>query len=130
MEEWPTSASAPRRERVSGTVLVGLLLLLGCVMSGRASNNIPPSLLKIWKEEDSKMSSPQKYTGRAIVSHDKLPNKGWKMEDRVTCREPREDELVVEMVASGICHTDVHFGSADPLPPLMFYPRVMGHEGQ
>jgi aryl-alcohol dehydrogenase len=40
--------------------------------------------------------------------------------------EPREDEVLVRMVATGICHTDItmsHF-----LPAEMF-PNVFGHEG-
>ena len=45
----------------------------------------------------------------------------WKMEDLWT-REPREDEILVEMIATGICHTDVlGYGG--------IYPRVLGHEG-
>ncbi|KIV92260.1 hypothetical protein PV10_06717 [Exophiala mesophila] len=45
----------------------------------------------------------------------------WKMEDLWT-REPREDEFLVEMIATGICHTDVlGYGG--------IYPRVLGHEG-
>lgn len=45
----------------------------------------------------------------------------WKMEDLWT-REPREDEFLVEMIATGICHTDMlGYGG--------IYPRVLGHEG-
>ena len=40
--------------------------------------------------------------------------------------DPREDEVLVQMVASGICHTDLTMGSF--LPPEMF-PNVFGHEG-
>ncbi len=40
--------------------------------------------------------------------------------------EPREDEVLVRMVATGICHTDITMGSF--LPPEMF-PNVFGHEG-
>jgi aryl-alcohol dehydrogenase len=40
--------------------------------------------------------------------------------------EPRDDELLVRMVATGICHTDLTMGSF--LPPEMF-PNVFGHEG-
>jgi aryl-alcohol dehydrogenase len=40
--------------------------------------------------------------------------------------EPREDEVLVRMVATGICHTDLTMGSF--LPPEMF-PNVFGHEG-
>ena len=41
-----------------------------------------------------------------------------------------DDELVVEMVGSGICHTDILFGGATAEEiPLCTYPRVLGHEG-
>jgi aryl-alcohol dehydrogenase len=40
--------------------------------------------------------------------------------------EPREDEVLVRTVATGICHTDLTMGSF--LPPEMF-PNVFGHEG-
>lgn len=45
----------------------------------------------------------------------------WKMEELLT-REPFEDEMLVEMIATGMCHTDIlGFGG--------IYPRVLGHEG-
>ncbi|KAK5117765.1 hypothetical protein LTR85_008740 [Meristemomyces frigidus] len=66
---------------------------------------------------------------KAIVCHDTHANGGWKMEN-VDVREPGEGELLVEMVASGVCHTDALIGG---LPggaaPIAFYPRVLGHEG-
>ncbi|WP_310964224.1 NAD(P)-dependent alcohol dehydrogenase [Nocardioides terrisoli] len=40
--------------------------------------------------------------------------------------EPREDEVLVRVVASGLCHTDVSL--RDTLPAEMF-PRIFGHEG-
>ena len=40
--------------------------------------------------------------------------------------EPREDEVLVRMVATGLCHTDITMGSF--LPDEMF-PNVFGHEG-
>jgi aryl-alcohol dehydrogenase len=40
--------------------------------------------------------------------------------------EPREDEVLVRMVATGICHTDITMGHF--LPAEMF-PNVFGHEG-
>ena len=104
-------------------------------MTSRASNNIPPSLLKVWKELDDKekhnnMSGEQKtWTGKAIVARDTLANKGWKIED-VTTREIKDDELLVELVASGICHTDVMCGTGTGNPDLFYYPRVLGHEGK
>lgn len=45
----------------------------------------------------------------------------WKFEELLT-REPLEDEMLVEMIATGMCHTDIlGFGG--------IYPRVLGHEG-
>ena len=55
----------------------------------------------------------------------------WALEP-VTLRELRDDEVLVEMVASGICHTDLHCGNtaADAGVPGVYYPRVLGHEGE
>ncbi|KAH7401314.1 putative alcohol dehydrogenase [Pyrenochaeta sp. MPI-SDFR-AT-0127] len=45
----------------------------------------------------------------------------WKFEDLLT-REPNDDEFLVEMIATGVCHTDISgYGG--------IYPRVLGHEG-
>lgn len=66
---------------------------------------------------------------RAIVSYDTTANDGWKLEN-VTVREPGEGELLIEMVASGICHTDALVGGLPAgAAPIAFYPRVLGHEG-
>ncbi|KAM0418764.1 hypothetical protein ACHAPT_012274 [Fusarium lateritium] len=71
-------------------------------------------------------------TTQAIVAH--APEGGkrrWILEE-VQVREPDEYEAIVEMVASGVCHTDLGCGTAPdgtpgfPVPP---YPRVLGHEG-
>ncbi|KAL6352068.1 hypothetical protein LRP88_14509 [Fusarium phalaenopsidis] len=68
-------------------------------------------------------------TTQAIVSH--APEDGkrrWILED-VQVSEPGEYEAIVEMVASGVCHTDLGCGTAPdgtpgfPVPP---YPRVLG----
>lgn len=50
--------------------------------------------------------------------------------EEVTTRPIKDDELLVEMVASGICHTDILLGSIPATPPMFFYPRVLGHEGK
>jgi Zn-dependent alcohol dehydrogenase len=55
---------------------------------------------------------------KGIVSYDQH---NWKFEDLLT-RAPAEDEFLVEMIATGVCHTDIAgFGG--------IYPRVLGHEG-
>lgn len=38
----------------------------------------------------------------------------------------REDEVLVKVVASGLCHTDL---TVSAMSPPEFFPRVMGHEG-
>lgn len=55
----------------------------------------------------------------AIVAHSQHD---WRYEE-VHVRDPKDDELLVEMIASGICHTDIA-GLGDA------YPRVLGHEGK
>ncbi|KAK5136942.1 hypothetical protein LTR08_001449 [Meristemomyces frigidus] len=60
--------------------------------------------------------------GRAIVCHDTHANGGWKMEE-VGVRKPGEGELLVEMVASGVCHTDVIVGG---LPGGSGYVKEIG----
>lgn len=68
-------------------------------------------------------------TARALVCHDTHANNGWKMQD-VHVRKPKQGELLVEMVASGICHTDVLIGGLPAgATSMAFYPRVLGHEG-
>ena len=44
-----------------------------------------------------------------------------------TSRDPRADELLVEVAASGMCATDLH--GRDGYYPEMPYPAVFGHEG-
>ncbi|KUI69177.1 Aryl-alcohol dehydrogenase [Cytospora mali] len=67
---------------------------------------------------------------KALVSRGPFSQGGWKIED-VKLRELKDDEVVVEIVASGICHTDLYCGDNpdDKGVPAVFYPRVLGHEG-
>ncbi len=46
--------------------------------------------------------------------------------EEVELDEPRADEVLVRLVATGLCHTDISL--RDTLPAAMF-PRVFGHEG-
>lgn len=78
------------------------------------------------------MSSSDQIQTQAIVC--RPPQDGerrWALE-KVSLSPLADDEVVVEMVASGICHTDFVCGSVPDealplgLPP---YPRVLGHEG-
>lgn len=109
-------------------------------MSSRASTNIPRSLRKIWEqqEEHGRTSNPvltqhinnNMATARAIVSRDTHANGGWKMED-VSVRKLEAGELLVDIVGSGICHTDALIGGLPAgAAPIAFYPRVLGHEGE
>jgi NDMA-dependent alcohol dehydrogenase len=41
--------------------------------------------------------------------------------------EPRQDEILVKMVASGLCHSDDHIATGDI--PVATYPFIGGHEG-
>ncbi|KAL4895477.1 chaperonin 10-like protein [Aspergillus ambiguus] len=64
---------------------------------------------------------------RGIISYGSYKTGGWKLED-ITLRPVQEKELVVEIVASGICQTDLHFAGAESGFGI-HYPRIMGHEG-
>lgn len=46
--------------------------------------------------------------------------------EEVTLDEPQEQEILVKMVATGVCHTDLHFVKGE-MPVGM--PVVLGHEG-
>ncbi|EKG12384.1 hypothetical protein MPH_10501 [Macrophomina phaseolina MS6] len=69
-------------------------------------------------------------TSRALVSRGPFSEGKWSLEP-VTLRPLQPSEVVVEIVASGICHTDLHCGDtpADQGVPAVYYPRVLGHEG-
>lgn len=66
---------------------------------------------------------------QALVSRGRFSEGKWAIEN-VRLREPKDDEVVVEIVASGICHTDLHCGDSpdDQGIPSVYYPRVLGHE--
>lgn len=59
----------------------------------------------------------------AAVVHDKG---GPFLIESVDIQQPERDELLVKVVATGICHTDVN--SRDQFYPMPF-PAVLGHEG-
>lgn len=77
------------------------------------------------------MTTSSAIQTRAIVCHDTLANNGWRLQP-VQTRPIKDDELLVEIVASGICHTDVIIGGLQDngKSPIGFYPRVLGHEGE
>lgn len=67
-------------------------------------------------------------TGRAIVCHGPVRDGKWKIEN-VRLRPINENELVVKIVASGICHTDLVVADAEEGFGV-FYPSIKGHEGE
>lgn len=71
-------------------------------------------------------------TTLALVAHDAVSLGGWKLES-VTPRAIKDDEVLVRIVASGVCLADVHFGDVPADQTVgnaaIWYPRVLGHEG-
>jgi Zn-dependent alcohol dehydrogenase len=67
------------------------------------------------------------HAARAIVAYAPTGGPNMKMED-ITVEAVKEDELMVELIATGVCHTDIFFAM---LPEQLFpYPKVFGHEGE
>jgi D-arabinose 1-dehydrogenase-like Zn-dependent alcohol dehydrogenase len=68
-------------------------------------------------------------TTQAIVAYVplKLGKPNLKLEE-LSCRELKEDEVLVKMIAPGICHTDILIGGVPE--GYMNYPKVLGHEGK
>ena len=64
---------------------------------------------------------------RAIVTYPPEGGLNWKLED-VTPVEPKEYELCVRIIASGICHSDIVI--AHTPAERGNYPIVLGHEGK
>lgn len=64
------------------------------------------------------------YLVEAMVCH--APGEALRLE-RVTMRAPRRDEVVIEIMASGLCHSDLLQieGHSAPFP----FPVIVGHEG-
>ncbi|GAM88901.1 hypothetical protein ANO11243_069350 [Dothideomycetidae sp. 11243] len=69
------------------------------------------------------------FKGPAIVARKPLPENGWVLEDLTLTADIEDNEVVVQMVAGGVCHTDILHGSIPPGYPMAAYPRVLGHEG-
>jgi aryl-alcohol dehydrogenase len=50
--------------------------------------------------------------------------------DEIEISEPNDDEVLVRVVATGICHTDLAAREQYlPIPPTRAFPAVFGHEG-
>ena len=68
-------------------------------------------------------------TTRALVAYE--PENGhanFKLEEVTISRPVQPDEVLVRMVASGVCHTDLIFALA-PAEAFGPFPKVLGHEG-
>jgi D-arabinose 1-dehydrogenase-like Zn-dependent alcohol dehydrogenase len=66
--------------------------------------------------------------GRAIVAHTPLNQGDWKLEP-IKVGAVGDHELLVRMVGSGICHTDLSVGGYPAGVMGITYPWVLGHEG-
>jgi Zn-dependent alcohol dehydrogenase len=54
----------------------------------------------------------------------------WRFENIKLVASPKEHELKVRMVATGICHSDILVASIPSRPDVgLTYPKVLGHEG-
>lgn len=79
------------------------------------------------------MNSRDTNVTTAIVARGPASAGLWQLE-AVVPRPLKDDEVLVSMVASGICLADIHFGDAvvgkEDGHPAIYYPRVLGHEGE
>lgn len=67
----------------------------------------------------------------AIVTYAPTADKhgpNWQYEKISVTREATGKELLVRMVATGVCHTDIYISSI-PDGAIGVYPKVLGHEG-
>jgi len=70
----------------------------------------------------------QPPSARAIVAHEPKDGKPNLAMENVVPRDLQADELLVKVVATGVCHTDLVFA----LYPEELggpFPKVLGHEG-
>ncbi|RFU32913.1 hypothetical protein B7463_g3416, partial [Scytalidium lignicola] len=68
------------------------------------------------------------FASRAIVTHE--PRNGqhrFEMQDLTLRPQLQPDELIVHIIASGVCHTDLVFAKEPAYSPT--FPRILGHEG-
>ena len=70
-------------------------------------------------------------TFKAIVAREPTTpmTTNWSLED-VQANSPGEDEVLVEIHASGICHTDYVLTVVPDGWMGLHYPKVAGHEGR
>lgn len=56
------------------------------------------------------------------------PGAPFKLQQIQVDEKLRDDEVLVKIKATGICHTDLNFSKETSIPGL--FPGVFGHEGQ
>jgi aryl-alcohol dehydrogenase len=57
----------------------------------------------------------------------KEPGAGFKYQEITVDDNIRDNEVLVKMIATGVCHTDLNFSKEETVPGL--FPAVFGHEG-
>jgi Zn-dependent alcohol dehydrogenase len=70
----------------------------------------------------------QPLSARAIVAHEPKDGKPNLTMESVVPRGLQADELLVKVIATGVCHTDLVF-AVYPEPLGGPFPKVLGHEG-
>jgi Zn-dependent alcohol dehydrogenase len=66
---------------------------------------------------------------KAIVAREPTTHPTWGIEE-VDIGSPADDEVLVKITATGICHTDILLSSIPTGNPLgIAYPKILGHEG-
>lgn len=79
------------------------------------------------------MANSSMIPSRAIVCSEPETaqdnGKNWELQDILVPADLRDGELLVEIVASGICHSDLTAMGYPSMPGLATYPRIAGHEG-
>lgn len=65
---------------------------------------------------------------RAIVAREPSAGPTWALE-AITVGAPADDEVLVKITATGICHTDILLSSMPTGALGLAYPKIVGHEG-
>jgi Zn-dependent alcohol dehydrogenase len=68
-------------------------------------------------------------TAPAVVAYSPSPKLNFRYEEVRIPRPVKENELLIKMVATGICHTDIYVGSLPHGTMGLSYPCILGHEG-
>lgn len=56
------------------------------------------------------------------------PGAPFKLQDIDIDEQLRDNEVLIRLTATGVCHTDLNFSKEDSMPGL--FPAVFGHEGE